>query len=225
MNERIESCTLVVSPVLAQFVESELLPAIGLDPGEFWRGLEAIIEDLSPVNRALLEKRDEFQRQIDEWHVARREEAWDHDAYVAFLKSIGYLVPEGKAFEIETDDVDPEIAEIAGPQLVVPVSNARFAINAANARWGSLYDALYGTNAISEDNGQERVGRYNPARGAAVIRHATEFLDMALPLDGVSHADVNAYGIDHSDDGAVFVASLPGGGAVGLVDPTQYTVY
>jgi len=223
MNERRESCALVVSPALAQFVESELLPAIGLGPDEFWLGLEAIIDDLSPVNRALLEKRDEFQRQIDEWHVARRGEAWDHDEYVAFLKSIGYLVPEGEAFEIETDDVDPEIAEIAGPQLVVPVSNARFAINAANARWGSLYDALYGTNAISEDNGQERVGRYNPARGAAVIRHASEFLDMALPLDGVSHADVNAYGIDHSDDGAVFVASLPGGGAVGLVDPTQYT--
>jgi len=222
MNKPLTSCALSVSPVFSQFVESELLPVIGVRPDDFWPGLESIIDDLSPLNRALLEKRDDFQRRIDEWHLARRGADWDHDEYVAFLKSIGYLVPEGDAFGVETDNVDPEIAEIAGPQLVVPVSNARFAINAANARWGSLYDALYGTDAISEENGQERGGKYNPARGAAVIRAATEFLDATLPLDGVSHADVNTYGIDHSDDGDIFVACLSGDGAVGLAEPTQF---
>ena len=211
-----------VAPVFSQFVESELLPAIGVSPAQFWAGLESIIDDLTPLNRALLEKRDEIQAQIDDWHVARRDEAWDHDQYVAFLREIGYLVPEGEAFAVETESVDPEIAEIAGPQLVVPVSNARFAINAANARWGSLYDALYGTDAIGEDNGKERSRQYNPARGAAVIRYATEFLDAAVPLDGVSHADVNAYGLDHSEDGDVFIGSLGNGATARLADPTQY---
>jgi malate synthase len=222
MNERTQSCTLTVSPVFAQFVENDLLPTIGVSPDDFWLGLESIINDLTPVNRALLEKRDEIQRQIDQWHIARRDQAWDHDEYLAFLKSIGYLVAAGEPFKIKTRNVDREIAEVAGPQLVVPVSNARFALNAANARWGSLYDALYGTDAISEENGQERGGEYNPARGAAVIRYATEFLDNTIPLDGVSHADVNAYGLDHSDDGDIFVASNANGEAVGLVDPKKF---
>ncbi|MDH3621507.1 MAG: malate synthase G, partial [Gammaproteobacteria bacterium] len=213
---------LTVSAVFKQFVEDELLPAIGIDSDMFWPDLESIITDLTPLNRALLEKRDEIQHAIDEWHVARRGQPTDHDEYVAFLREIGYLVPAGDPFKVTTEDVDPEIAEIAGPQLVVPVSNARFALNAANARWGSLYDALYGTDAISEENGQERSGPYNPARGAAVIRTATEFLDATLPLKGVSHADVNAYGIDHTDDGDVLVASLAGGVTVELVDPTQF---
>jgi malate synthase len=222
MNERTQSCTLTPSPVFAQFVENDLLPAIGVSPDDFWPGLESIINDLTPVNRALLEKRAEIQTQIDEWHIARRGQSWDHDEYVAFLRSIGYLVAAGEPFKVETQNVDREIAEVAGPQLVVPVSNARFALNAANARWGSLYDALYGTDAISEENGQERGGDYNPARGAAVIRYATKFLDNTIPLDGVSHADVNAYGLDHSDDGDIFVASLANGEAVGLVDPKQF---
>ena len=213
---------LTISPIFAQFVEDELLPAIGIDPGTFWSGLESVIADLTPLNRALLEKRHEIQQAIDDWHDARRSAAWNHDEYIEFLKEIGYLVPESEPFTIETENVDPEIAEVAGPQLVVPVSNPRFAINAANARWGSLYDALYGTDAISEDDGQQRAGKYNPARGAAVIRYATEFLDATLPLDGVSHADVNAYGLDYTDDGHVFVASLANGEAVGLVDASQY---
>lgn len=213
---------LQVSPVFRQFIEDELLPAIGVAADVFWPGLESIITDLTPLNRALLEKRDEIQQAIDAWHLERRGDAWDKDEYRAFLKTIGYLVPQGDAFSVATENVDPEVAEIAGPQLVVPVSNARFAINAANARWGSLYDALYGTDAISEENGQERAGKYNPARGAAVIRYATEFLDATLPLDGVSHADANAYGLDHLNDGAVFVASLANGDTVGLVDPSQY---
>ncbi len=213
---------LSIAPELFDFVENELLPDIGLKSPEFWQGLESIVTELTPTNRALLERRDELQAQIDEWHLARQGEAWSHDDYVAFLKRIGYLEDPGQAFEIETANVDEEIAEIAGPQLVVPVSNARFAINAANARWGSLYDALYGTDVISEDNGQQRQGPYNPARGAAVIRYATEFLDRAIPLNGVSHADVNDYGLDRSNRGHSFVASLANGEAVYLKDAAQF---
>jgi malate synthase len=222
MNEQREYCAVTISPVFAQFVENDLLPTIGISPENFWPGLESIINDLTPVNRALLEKRADIQRQIDAWHIARRGQAWDHDEYGAFLESIGYLVTPGEPFKITTQNVDREIAEIAGPQLVVPVSNARFALNAANARWGSLYDALYGTDVIGDENGQERGANYNPARGAAVIRYATEFLDNTIPLDGVSHADVNAYGLDHSDDGDIFVASLANGDAIGLADPEKY---
>jgi malate synthase len=222
ISEKQTRCALTISPLFAQFVELELLPVLGFSPDDFWTGLESIINDLTPLNRALLDKRDDFQEQIDAWHKTHREADWDHQTYVNFLTSIGYLVPEGAPFTIETENVDPEIAEIAGPQLVVPVSNARFAINAANARWGSLYDALYGTDAIGEENGQERGGEYNPARGAAVIRYATEFLDMSLPLDGVSHADVNAYGLDRTDEGDMFVASLANGDTAGLVDPSRF---
>jgi malate synthase len=213
---------MTIAPVFRQFVENELLPAIGISAGDFWPGLEAIITDLTPLNRALLEKRAAIQQALNEWHTARKGQAWDHDAYAAFLREIGYLVPEGEPFAVETANVDREIAEVAGPQLVVPVSNARFAINAANARWGSLYDALYGTDAISEEHGQERGGKYNPVRGAAVIRFATEFLDATLPLDGVSHADVNAYGIDPGDGGDAFVASTSNGEAVALQHPDQF---
>ena len=222
VNDEPVSCTLQVAPVFRQFVEHDLLPVIGMSPADFWAGLESIVADLTPLNRALLEKRAALQQAINEWHLARRGEDWGHDEYVEFLRGLGYLVPEGQAFRIETDNVDREIAEVAGPQLVVPVSNARFALNAANARWGSLYDALYGTDAISDENGQERGAAYNPVRGAAVIRYATEFLDAALPLDGVSHADVNGYGIDRSDDGDVFLACLANGHATGLVDPARF---
>jgi len=228
MDKDMSSCeanstgTLTISPIFAQFIDDELLPAIGVDSGAFWLGLESIITDLTPINRALLEKRGKIQQAINDWHAARRGEAWEHSEYVDFLKEIGYLAPEGEPLTVETENVDREIAEVAGPQLVVPVSNPRFAINAANARWGSLYDALYGTNVISEDDGKQRAGKYNPARGAAVIRYATEFLDAALPLDGVSHADVNAYGLDYHDAGDFFVASLASGEAVGLADPAQY---
>ena len=221
-EETRNTCTLTISPIFGQFIDEELLPAIGIGPDTFWPRLEALIDDLSPLNRALLDKRQEIQQSIDAWHIARRGEAWSHDEYLGFLKEIAYLVPEGEPFTIETENVDKEIAEVAGPQLVVPVSNPRFAINAANARWGSLYDALYGTDAISDDNGQERSGSYNPARGAAVIRYATEFLDATLPLDGISHADVNAYGLNRTDDGDVFIASLAHGETIGLTDPSQY---
>ena len=213
---------LSISRVFFDFVEQELLPAIDFKSEQFWSGLESIVTELTPVNRSLLAVRDELQQQIDEWHVARQGKSWRHADYVAFLKDLGYLADAGKPFQIKTANVDAEIAEIAGPQLVVPVSNARFAINAANARWGSLYDALYGTDVISEDNEQQRAGGYNPARGAAVIRYATAFLDNAIPLDGVSHADVNSYGLDRLDTGTVFVASLASGETKPLKDPQQF---
>lgn len=213
---------LSVATVFHDFVETELLPAIGLNPATFWSGVEAIINDLTPVNRELLKIRDDLQAKIDAWHSSRPGNDWDHAEYVEFLTDIGYLKPSDTFPTIQTQNVDPEIAEIAGPQLVVPVSNARFAINAANARWGSLYDALYGTDVIPDDEGQERDGGYKPARGAAVIRYATDFLDKTLPLDGLSHSDVSAYGLDHADDGVRFVACQADGDAMGLKDPGQF---
>ncbi len=221
-DERRNIGGLNVDAVFHQFVETELLPAIGFDPATFWSGVEAIINDLTPVNRELLQVRDDLQAQIDTWHRSRTGSNWEHAEYVKFLTDIGYLKPSDTFPAIETQNVDAEIAEIAGPQLVVPVSNARFAINAANARWGSLYDALYGSDVIAEDEGLERDGAYKPARGAAVIRYATEFLDTALPLDGISHSDVNVYGLDHTDDGCRFVASQASGETRGLKDPGQF---
>ena len=221
-DDRQHEDSLTVATVFHDFVERELLPEIGFKSEEFWQGLQSLIRELTPENRALLMRRQELQQQINEWHRARKGEPWSHEEYVKFLKDIGYLVEPGEPFTIQTEDVDAEIASIAGPQLVVPVSNARFAINAANARWGSLYDALYGTDAISEDNGQHRDGGYNPVRGAAVIRYATTFLDQTIPLDGVSHADVNTYGLDSSDGGEAFVASLSNGGTIALEDPSQF---
>ncbi len=222
IDERQPVGGLSISRVFFDFVEKELLPAIGFKSEVFWSGLESIVTELTPINRSLLAVRDDLQQKIDEWHVARQGKPWQQAHYIAFLKDLGYLADTGESFQVETANVDAEIAEIAGPQLVVPVSNARFAINAANARWGSLYDALYGTDVISEDNEQQREGPYNPARGAAVIRYATAFLDRAIPLDGVSHADVNSYGLDRPEAGTAFVASLANGETTQLKDPRQF---
>jgi malate synthase len=221
-DDRIEAGGLRVDPVFHEFVASELLPAIGFDSASFWGGVEAIINDLTPENRVLLEIRDSFQAKIDEWHRTRQGVPLVHTEYVDFLRSIDYMDSGEEFSAITVENVDPEIAEIAGPQLVVPVSNARFAINAANARWGSLYDALYGTDVISDANGQERGSEYNATRGAAVIRAATEFLDQALPLDGVSHGDVNTYGLDRSNSTFRFVASLANGETRELQDPEKF---
>ncbi len=184
--------SLQVDAVFHAFVADELLPATALDADRFWSGIESIIDELTPVNRKLLSRRDALQAKIDAWHQARSARPIDHDEYVEFLREIGYLDAAGDEFQISTAGVDPEIATIAGPQLVVPVNNARFALNAANARWGSLYDALYGTDVISEANGRERGGAYNPVRGAAVIAYAAEFLDRAVPLASGSHAEGNS---------------------------------
>ena len=180
--------SLSVKSVLHRFVEDELLPAAGLEPGQFWRGLEDLVARFSDTNRELLQVRDRLQQQIDDWHAAHGGAGFDHDDYVAFLKDIGYLCDPGEPFTISTAGVDAEIAGIAGPQLVVPVSNARFALNAANARWGSLYDALYGTDVIPDDGGREAGASYNPQRGAAVIAYAADFLDRAIPLRDGTHA-------------------------------------
>jgi len=217
--------TLRVDPIFHNFVENELLPAIGFDSATFWSGVEAIIADLTPLNRELLTFRDDLQAKIDQWHLARTAQDWSHAEYLDFLTSIGYLKTHDGFPKIETENVDPEIAEVAGPQLVVPVSNARFAINAANARWGSLYDALYGTDVIDEDDGRERGASYNPLRGAAVIRYATEFLDCTLPLAGISHGDVTSYGLDHADDGVRFVAASASGEAQALQAPELFVGY
>ncbi|NIL95023.1 MAG: malate synthase G [Woeseiaceae bacterium] len=180
---------LLVHRAFRNFVEDELLPSIDFDAESFWQGLESLIRELTPANRELLRIRDMLQQKIDDWHGLHDGPNFDHDDYVAFLRDIGYLLEPGESFEIGTTGVDPEIAEVAGPQLVVPVSNARFALNAANARWGSLYDALYGTDVIPSDAGKEAGAAYNPKRGEAVIAYAADFLDRAIPLPSASHAN------------------------------------
>ncbi len=191
---------LKVEASLKSFVEQELLPDLEFKASEYWAGVERILNELSPQNRRLLDKRDSLQRAIDQWHDKHRGQPWNFDSYLGMLRDIGYLADEGDEFAIRTINVDPAIASIAGPQLVVPVSNARFALNAANARWGSLYDALYGSDVIDEDNGKTRSGGYNPKRGRAVIAYAAAFLDRAVPLKQGSHADVQMYKLHHHDD-------------------------
>ena len=192
----IEAGGLKIARSLYDFVNHEAIPGTGLDPVGFWLGFGDLVRELAPVNQALLAKRDTLQGQIDAWHKEHRGQPFNHTEYESFLRGIGYLVPEPADFAITTENVDAEIAAIAGPQLVVPVTNARYALNAANARWGSLYDALYGTDAVSEDNGATRAGAYNPVRGAAVIARAKQFLDQAAPLYAGSHADAVAYRLE-----------------------------
>ncbi len=188
--KRVERHGLQVAPVLAAFAEDEALPASGIDPDHFWAGLAALIDDLAPQNRALLETRSEMQAAIDRWHLERAGQPHDPVAYRAFLEQISYLLPEGPTFEVATTNVDAELASIAGPQLVVPVMNARYAINAVNARWGSLYDALYGTDALGTT---PPTGPYDEVRGADVIATARLMLDDAAPLAGASHLTSTDY--------------------------------
>jgi malate synthase len=182
-----------VATGLAEFVETQALPGTGVDVASFWDGFSALLTDLAPRNRALLEKRQDLQSKIDAWHIARRGQAHDADAYESFLRDIGYLLAEGEDFSIDTDRIDPEIATVAGPQLVVPITNARFALNAANARWGSLYDAFYGTDAMGS---LPKPGGYDRGRGSRVVARARVFLDSAFPVEGHSHADARRYYID-----------------------------
>ena len=192
MSERTEIAGLKVDSELYRFIEDEALPGTGLSAEHFWGEAAKIIADLAPKNKALLVKRDEFQAKLDGWHS---ENQFELNAYKSFLEEIGYLLPEGAPFSVSTVDVDPEIASIAGPQLVVPISNARYALNAANARFGSLYDALYGTDAIDESGGANPGQHYNPLRGAKVIAFAKAVLDKAAPLSNGSHKDARAYAI------------------------------
>ncbi|MCW8087623.1 malate synthase G [Sabulicella glaciei] len=214
--------SLDVAPELRSFIENEALPGTGVEPARFWQGMEAILRDLAPRNAALLAKRDALQAKLDEWHRTNPARPIDLGAYEAFLREIGYLLPEPADFQVTTANTDPEFGLVAGPQLVVPVSNARYALNAANARWGSLYDALYGTDAIPESDGAERTGSdYNPARGKRVITFARQVLDQAAKLDGAGHAEAIKYQVK---DGQLLV-SLQGGGDVGLKNPAVLVGY
>ncbi|HYZ61223.1 MAG TPA: malate synthase G [Acetobacteraceae bacterium] len=217
--DRIEAAGLQVASELHEFI-GEALPGTGVEPGAFWSGLAGLIRDLAPRNAELLARRDELQAQIDQWHQEHKGKRVDPAEYEAFLRAIGYLQPEPPAFQITTANVDPEIASIAGPQLVVPVSNARYALNAANARWGSLYDALYGTDALPETDGATRGHGYNPARGAKVVARAKQVLDQAAPLAAGSHAEARAYRLRGQ---ALEIET--GAGTTRLADPAQFVGY
>ncbi|TFY95706.1 malate synthase G [Pseudomonas nabeulensis] len=217
MTEHVQVGGLQVAKVLFDFVNNEAIPGTGITAEQFWAGADKVIHDLAPKNKALLAKRDDFQARIDTWHQTHAGQAHDPVAYKAFLQDIGYLLPEAADFQATTQNVDDEIARMAGPQLVVPVMNARFALNASNARWGSLYDALYGTDAISEANGAEKGQGYNKVRGDKVIAFARAFLDEAAPLTAGSHVDSTGYKVV---DGKL-VVSLKGGSNSGLRDDAQ----
>ncbi len=221
MTEHVQVGGLQVAKVLFDFVNNEAIPGTGLDVAGFWQGAEQLINELAPKNKALLAKRDDLQAKIDAWHQSHAGQAHDASAYRAFLEEIGYLLPEVADFQVTTQNVDEEIARMAGPQLVVPVMNARFALNASNARWGSLYDALYGTDAISEADGAEKGKGYNKVRGDKVIAFARAFLDEAAPLAAGSHADSTGYKLI---DGKL-VISLKGGSNSGLQDDAQLIGY
>ena len=197
MTERVNEGKLSISTSLHALLEQEIAPDLNLDTAKFWQDFQKIAEKYIPINENLLKKREELQTKIDEWHLSNKD--FDFDSYKSFLKDIGYLVEEGADFEISTANVDAEIAKIAGPQLVVPVMNARFSLNAANARWGSLYDALYGTDMISEDDGADRGGAYNPVRGDKVIDFSKNFLNDHLPLAEGKYQDVVSFQISNGD--------------------------
>ncbi len=220
MTDRVTEGNLRVARVLYDFVNNEALPGTGIDPDSFWAGVDKVVTDLTPRNQELLATRDELQAQIDKWHRQRVIAPLDQEAYRQFLTEIGYLQPEPDDFTITTSGVDDEITTTAGPQLVVPVLNARFALNAANARWGSLYDALYGTDVISEDGGAEKGSGYNKVRGDKVIAYAREFLDGAVPLASGSWADATDLSID---DGRLQIAL--GSDSTGLASPEKFLGY
>jgi malate synthase len=218
MSERISTNGLQIASVLHDLVNDEIIPGTGVHPDRFWQGLADIVAELGPRNRDLLKKRDDIQAAIDAWHLARKGQPHDAAAYREFLVELGYLLPEGEDFAIATQDVDPEIATIAGPQLVVPVMNARYALNAANARWGSLYDALYGTDAIPETDGATRGTSYNPVRGEKVIAFARAFLDASAPLENGSYRDIRALTVSNG----ALLARFEDGRTAGLESPTQF---
>ncbi len=213
MTTRVDRAGLQVAEELAVFLEEQALPGTGIAPEAFWTSFAELLDWGAPKNRALLEKRAALQGKIDAWHLERKGQAHDADAYQDFLREIGYLVEEGDAFSIETSKIDPEIADVAGPQLVVPITNARFALNAANARWGSLYDAFYGTDAMGS---LPPGGGYDRGRGARVVARARVFLDDAFPIEGASHADARRY---HVQDGQLLVDDKP------LASPEKFAGY
>ncbi|MDG1184186.1 MAG: malate synthase G, partial [SAR86 cluster bacterium] len=213
--------SLSVSTTLDEFLTSEVLPDLNITSDHFWQSLESIVQEFGPRNRELLGLRETIQQNIDDWHLSNKGQAHDSESYKSFLKEIGYLIEDKGEFTIETQNIDPEIAAIAGPQLVVPVMNARFALNAANARWGSLYDALYGTDMISEDDGATRAGAYNPVRGNKVIAFAKNFLDEHFPLSQGSYDDVLSFSLV---DSSLSMGTVTGE-LISLKDATQFQGY
>ena len=222
MNQRVQLGGLLVAKPLHDLINDEILPGTRVNTEQFWFSLDTLVHELTPVNQALLDKRNKLQNQIDQWHRLHKGQTIDPKAYRAMLDDIGYTVPEGPDFTIDTESVDDEIVRIAGPQLVVPVSNARFALNAANARWGSLYDALYGTDVIDEEKGGERGGEFNEIRAKRVISWTHDFLDQSVPLASGLHADVVEYRLDSTNDVRTLVAVLSGGQETGLKSPDQF---
>ena len=220
---RVERGGLRIAQELDDLVKNAIAPGTGIDVEEFWSGFETCLDELGPLNRELLSVRDEFQRQIDQWHLDRKGSALDAQEYKKFLSDIGYLLPEPDDFEISTANVDEEISTLAGPQLVVPVMNARYALNAANARWGSLYDAFYGTDIIPESPGREKGNSYNAARGELVVEKVASILDEVFPLAGTSHTDVVSYGIGEGTDGKRELrAIINDGNSTGLQKSEQF---
>ena len=221
MTERTNVHRLQVATSLHRFIEDDVLPGTGVDSSAFWSGFDAIVGDLAPRNIALLAERDRLQTELDTWHKAHPGPITDMAGYRKFLETINYLVPEPGKVQATTSNVDDELAVQAGPQLVVPILNARYALNAANARWGSLYDALYGTDAISEADGCDKGPGYNEKRGAKVIAFARHFLDASAPLASGSHKDATGYRVE----GGKLVVDLQGGASTGLKFATQFAGY
>jgi len=221
MTDRVQQGGLQIAAVLHQLLVEQIAPGTGITPAQFWQGLETLVNTLGPRNRKLLQTREDLQAKIDDWHLAHPGPDYDRSAYKSFLRHIHYLLPEGPDFQISTTGVDEEVASLAGPQLVVPVMNARYALNAANARWGSLYDALYGTDVIPEDGGAGRGGAYNPVRGDKVIAYARRFLDSHCPLVEGSHAKATAYAVS----GGALQVALADGKKTTLREPGQLRGY
>jgi malate synthase len=225
MAKSVEIGGLIIDGELDALVRDEIAPGTGIDPDSFWNALGEIVKDLGPKNRKLLDKRSALQRQIDAWCVARRGQAFNVDEYRTFLTEIGYLVAEGGEFQAETAFVDDEIGVVSGPQLVVPLDNARYALNAANARWGSLYDALYGTDVIPEDDRAEKGESYNPVRGAKVIARTEAFLDEAVGLERGKFSDVTRFSVEDISGAKKFIAMLKDGRETFLADPAKFAGY
>ena len=221
MTERIQKGGLQIEKILFDLIENDVIPGTGVAPETYWASFDEIVHELGPKNKALLQQRDKIQAQVDAWHLERKGQSIDAVEYKAFLTDIGYLVPEGEDFTVSTQNVDAEIATIAGPQLVVPVMNARYALNAANARWGSLYDALYGTDVIAEEEGAEKGTGFNPVRGDRVIAYAKQFLNKTTPLSAGTHEEATLYAIDNGQ----LQVTLANGSKVGLKDAAQCVGY